>query len=85
MSSSLGPVDVGDDRYEAWTLDTHLVQNGDGYTLDEAVASEIADTPADACHPIGMNVQHGLATTHAIGATVPSDRTTTNLARKDDR
>ena len=58
---------------------------GDGYTLDEAVASEIADTPADACHPLGMTVQHGPATTDAIGATVPSDRPTTNPARKDNR
>jgi hypothetical protein len=80
-----GPVDVGDYRYKAWAFDCDTGETGDGYTLDEAVASEIADTPADACYPIGMNVQHGPATTDAIGATVTSDRTTTNLARKDHR
>jgi hypothetical protein len=36
-----GPGDVGDYRHKAWIFDFDRGETGDGYTLDEGLASEV--------------------------------------------
>ena len=80
-----GPGDVGD---KAWISDFDRGETGDGYTLDEALASEVLLLglhPTHGSAPDRMNAPHGPATTDAIGAAVRSYRTTTKPTRRDLR
>jgi hypothetical protein len=87
VSSSPGPGDVGDDRDKACIFDSDRGETGDTHGPAGCMAPlssvAAADTPADVCHPDRMNVQHGPATSDAIGAAVRAYRTTTKPTRRD--
>jgi hypothetical protein len=69
-----GPGDVGDYRHKAWIFDFDRGETGDGYTLDEALASEVLLL---GLHPTHDSAPDRERVQGEIDVAEPYDRTTT--------